>query len=87
MKEADNGIGLIAAVVVLGFMFVWFFVPDKKQAIQHWWYGMTIDCDQIHSEVSHHHRCKISDDCELVRSESIRADELEVQYGRYFGKL
>jgi len=87
MKSIDGLIGLIAAVLVLGFMFMWFFVPEKKQEIQDWWYGMTIDCDQLHSEVSHHRRCKTSDDCELARKESIRAEQLEVQYRRYCGAL
>ena len=87
MKSIDGLIGLIAAVLVLGFMFMWFFVPEKKQEIQDWWYGMTIDCDQLHSEVSHHQRCKTSDDCELARKESIRAEQLEVQYRRYCGAL
>ncbi len=87
MKEIDYWIGLIASVLVLGFTYVWMFVPEKKQEIQDWWYGMTIDCDQLRSEVLNHQRCKRSDDCELARKESIRAEKLEVQYGRYCGKL
>jgi hypothetical protein len=44
---------------------------------------MTIDCQQMHSEVSNHQSCKISEDCELSRRESIRAEKLEAQYRRY----
>ena len=87
MKLINSLIGLIATVFVLGFVYVWLFVPEKKQEIQDWWYRMTIDCGQMHSEVSHHRDCKIRDDCELVRRESIRAVKLEAQYGRYCGKL
>lgn len=87
MKLLNSLIGLTATVFVLGFVYVWMFVPVKQQEIQDWWYRMTIDCDQMHSEVSHHQRCKISDDCELTRKESIRAEKLEVRYGRYCGKL
>ncbi len=76
-------IGLIATVLVLGFLYAWIFVPEQKQEIQDWYYGMTIDCQQMHSEVTDHQRCKISDDCELVRRESIRAENLEAQYDRY----
>ncbi len=87
MKTINYWIGLIISVLVLGFAYVWMFVPEKKQEIQDWWYDLTIDCDQLHSEVSNHQRCKISDDCELARKESIRAEKLEAQYGRYCGKL
>ena len=87
MKLINSLIGLTATVFVLGFVYVWLFVPEKKQEIQDWWYRMTIDCDQMHSEVSHHQDCKIRNDCELVRRESIRAAKLEAQYGRYCGKL
>ena len=80
-------IGFIASVLVLGFLYVWIFVPEKKQEIQDWWYGMIIDCQQMHSEVTHYQRCKISDDCELVRRASIRAEMVEAQYGRYCSKL
>ncbi len=87
MKLINSLIGLTATVFVLGFVYVWLFVPEKKQEIQDWWYRMTIDCDQMHSEVSHDQECKISDDCDLARKESIRAEKLEAQYGRYCGKL
>ena len=87
MKAIDNLIGLLTALLVLGFAYVWIFVPEKKQEIQDWWYGVTIDCDQLRSEVWNHQQCKRSDDCELARKESIRAEKLEVQYGRYCGKL
>ena len=87
MKMINSLIGMAATAVVLGFLYVWMFVPEKKQEIQGWWYGMTIDCDQMHSEISNHQRCKRSNDCELARKESIRADKLEVQYGKYCGKL
>ena len=79
-------IGLIAAVLVLGFLYVWEFEPEQKQELQDWWYRMTIDCQQMHSDVSNHQRCKISDDCELARKESIRAEKLEAQYDRYCGR-
>jgi hypothetical protein len=87
MKAINYWIGLTTAILVFGFAYVWMFVPEKKKEIQDWWYGMTIDCPQLHSEVSNHQRCKISDDCELARSESIRAEKLEAQYGRYCGNL
>jgi hypothetical protein len=79
-------IGLIAAVLVLGFLYVWEFEPEQKQELQDWWYRMTIDCQQMHSDVSNHQRCKISDDCELARKEAIRAEKLEAQYDRYCGR-
>jgi hypothetical protein len=87
MKLINSLIGLAAAVFALAFVYVWLFVPEKKQEIQDWWYRMTIDCDQMLSEVSHDQDCNISDDCELARKESIRAEKLEAQYGRYCGKL
>ena len=77
----------MTAVLVLGFAYVWMFVPEKKQEIQDWWYGMTIDCDQLHRDVTRHQLCKRRDDCELARKESIRAVKLEVQYSRYCGAL
>ena len=83
MALINKLIGLIATVLVLVFSYVWMFVPEQKQEIQDWYYGMTIDCQQMHSEVSNHQRCKISDDCELARRESIRAEKLEAQYRRY----
>ena len=83
MKAINNLIGLVTAVLVLGFAYVWMFVPEKKQEIQDWWYGMTIDCSQMQSEVINHQLCKTSDDCELSRKESIRAEKLEVQYSTY----
>ncbi len=82
MKAINNLIGLVTAVLVFGFAYVWMFVPEKKQEIQDWWYGMTVDCDQLRSEVWNHQQCKRSDDCELARKESIRAEKLEAQYGR-----
>jgi hypothetical protein len=87
MALINKLIGLITTVLVLVFLYVWMFVPEQKQEIQDWYYGMTIDCQQMHSEVSHHQDCKISDDCELARRESIRAEKIEAQYGRYCGKL
>ena len=87
MKLLSELIALTAIVFVLGFAYVWMFVPEKKQEIQAWWYGIIIDCDQMHSDISNHQRCKRSDDCELARKESIRAEKLEVLYGKYCGKL
>jgi hypothetical protein len=87
MKLINSLIGLAATVFALGFVYVWLFVPEKKQEFQDWWYRMTIDCDQMHSEVLHDQDCNISDDCELARKESIRAEKLEERYGRYCGKL
>ena len=86
MKAIDQLIGLMTAVLILGFTYVWMFVPEKKQDIQDWWYGMTIDCDQLRREVENHQRCKRSDDCELARKESIRAEKLEQQYRQYCSK-
>ncbi len=83
MALINKLIGLIATVLVLVFLYVWMFVPEQKQEIQDWYYGMTIDCQQMHSELSNHQRCKISDDFELGRRESIRAEKLEAQYRRY----
>ena len=76
----------MATVLVLGFLYVWVFEPEQKQELQDWWYRMTIDCQQMYSDVSNHQRCKISDDCELARKESIRAEKLEAQYDRYCGR-
>ena len=87
MKAINNLIGLVTALLVFGFAYAWIFVPEKKQEIQDWWYGVTIDCDQLRREVWNHQQCKRSDDCELARKESIRAEKLEAQYGRYCGKL
>lgn len=87
MKMLNELIALTATVFVLGFAYVWMFVPEKKQEIQDWWYSMTIDCHEMYSEVLNHQRCKRSDDCELARKESIRAEKLEAQYGRYCGEL
>ena len=87
MKAINDWIGLIIAMLVFGFAYVWMFVPEKKQEIQDWWYGMTIDCDQLRREVWNHQQCKRSDDCELARKESIRAEKLEVQYRKYCEKL
>ena len=77
MALINNLIGLITTVLVIVFLYVWRFVPEQKQEIQDWYYGMTIDCKQMHSEVSNHQSCKISDDCELARTESIMAEKLE----------
>ena len=87
MKAINNLIGLITAVLVLGFVYVWMFVPEKKHDIQDWWYDMTIDCDQLRLEVMNHQSCKRSDDCELARKESIRAEKAELQYRKYCGNL
>ena len=86
MALINKLIGLIAVILVLVFLYAWMFVPEQKQDIQDWYYGMTIDCQQMHSEVFNHQSCKISDDCELARKESIRAEKLEAQYGRYCGE-
>jgi hypothetical protein len=87
MKLINKVIGLTVTVLLLGFVYVWMFVPEKKQGIEDWWYGMTIDCQQMHSEISNHQRCKTSNDCELARKESVRAEKLERLYGKYCGKL
>lgn len=83
MKLINKLLGLIATVLAFGFVFVWTFVPEKKQEIQDWWYGMTFECSQMHSQLAVDQRCKASDDCELSRKESIRAEKLEAQYSRY----
>ncbi len=83
MKTINDWIGLVIALLVLGFAITWLFAPEKKQAIQDWWYGMTVDCDQLHSEISRHQLCKTSDDCDLAPKESIRAQELADRYRRY----
>ena len=43
MKLLSELIALTATVFVLGFAYVWMFVPEKKQEIQDCWYGMIID--------------------------------------------
>ena len=87
MKVLRELIALTVTVFVLGFAYVWMFVPEKKQEIQAWWYGIIIDCNQMHSDILNHQRCNKSDDCELVRRESIKAEKIEVLYGKYCGKL
>jgi len=87
MKTLNDWIGLIAAIVAICFSFIWLYVPEKKQAIQDWWYGMTLDCAQMHGELWNDQRCKTSDDCELAHKELIRAEKLEVLYARYCGSL
>lgn len=87
MKLINSLIGLAAIVFVFWFAYVWMFMPEKKQEIQDWYYDLTIDCDQLRDSVWNARQCKISDDCELVRKEAIRAETLEAQYGRYCGKL
>lgn len=87
MKTINNLIGLIAATAVLSFLYVWMFVPDKKNEIQDWWYTMMIDCEQLQGEVANHQRCMRSDDCELARKEKIRAEKLELQYRKYCSEL
>lgn len=87
MKAINKLIGLTTALAILGFSYVWMFVPEKKQEIQDWWYGMTIECEQLQQEVASHQRCKTSDDCELARKDAIRAEKLEQQYQDYCGEL
>lgn len=87
MKLLSELIALAATIFVLGFAYVWMFVPEKKEDIQGLWYGIILDCDQMHSDILNHQRCKRSDDCELARKESIRAEKLEVLHNRYCGKL
>ena len=86
MKAINRLIGLTAAVLVFGLLYVWMFVPDRKQEIQDWWYGMLIDCEQLQRDISNHQRCKLSDDCELTQREKNRAEKLELQYRRYCGR-
>lgn len=85
MKLINKLLGIIATALLFGFVFVWLFMPDKKQEIKDWWYGATIDCDQMQRELINDQQCKLSNDCTLSRKESIRADKLEAQYNRYCG--
>jgi hypothetical protein len=87
MKLINTTVGLIITVFILALAYVWVFAPEKKQEIQDWWYSTTIDCQQMYIQVSNHQRCERRDDCELTRKESIRAEKLAAQYGRYCGKL
>ena len=87
MKKVNEWLGLLVAVFLLGFAYVWIFEPEKKQEIQDWWYGITIECDELQREVSLHQRCKTNDDCQLARKESIRAEKAEAQYNRYCSRF
>lgn len=87
MKLINSLIGLAAIAFVFWLAYVWVFMPEKKQEIQDWYYGLTIDCNQMRDSAWNLRQCKISDDCELARKEAIRAEKLEAQYGRYCGKL
>lgn len=87
MKALNRLLGLLLALLVLWFLYVWSFVPEKKQGIQDWWYEMMIDCEQLQQEISNHQRCERSDDCELARREKVRAKKLELQYHEYCSKL
>lgn len=83
MKALNGLLGLVAAAIVVWFLYVWTFEPQTKNDIQDWWYSMTIDCEQLQQEVSSHQRCILNDDCELPGKEKIRAEKLEVQYRKY----
>jgi hypothetical protein len=83
MKFINSLLGWAATLAILGFVYVWMFVPDKKQDIKDWWYGENVDCSQMHVELVNDRRCKTDDDCELSHKEAIKADELEAQYRRY----
>ena len=83
MKTLNRWLGLLVAAAIIGFVYVWLFVPEKRQEIEDWWFVLTNDCVQMHAELINDQECKISDDCELSRKESIRADTLEDQYLRY----
>jgi hypothetical protein len=87
MKLINKLLSLAIALLVLGFVYVWIFVPEEKREIQDWWYEMIIDCDQMHGEISTYQVCKRNADCELPRKESIRAAKLEEQYAKYCGEL
>ena len=83
MKTIGDWIGLVAALLVFAFIVTWFFLPEKKQSMLDWWHAMTIDCQQLHSEISNDENCETSDDCDLSRKESIRAKKAELRYDRY----
>lgn len=83
MKAINSLLGSIAAALVVWFLYVWAFAPEKKQDILNWWNSVVIDCQQLQQEVSSHQRCKLDDDCELPRKEKIRAEKLERQYRQY----
>lgn len=87
MKTINEWMGLLVAVFLLGFAYVWIFEPEKKQEIQDRWYRMTIECDELQREVSLHQRCTTSEDCELARKESIRAEKAKAQYNRYCSRI
>jgi hypothetical protein len=83
MKTVNKVLGLVVAIAVMGFVYVWLFVPDTKQDIEDWWFVLTNDCVQMHAELINDQECKISDDCELNGKESKRADKLEEEYLRH----
>ena len=87
MKAINSLLGLLAAAIVVAFLYVWILVPEKKSEIQDWWYGMMIDCEELQREVANHQTCNRSDDCELARKEKIRAEKLELRYRKYCSKL
>ena len=87
MKKIEEWLGVIAIILVLGFVFVWAFVPEKKQDIQDWWYSVTLDCDQMQRAVINDQQCKTSNECELSGKELIEADKLAAQYVRYCGAI
>lgn len=86
MKLIKSIIGLFVVVILAAFVYVWMFMPDKKQEIKDRWYDMIIDCEQLRSEVSNHQRCERSDDCQLARKVRIRVEKLEAQYAKYCGE-
>ncbi len=87
MKRLNELIGWTFTLLVLCFAIAWLFMPEKKQAMQDWWYGSTVDCPALRAELWNDQLCIQDDDCGLARKESIRADKLEKHYARYCGPL
>jgi len=84
MKKAINTfVGVTTALLFLGFVYVWTSAPMEKRAIQDWWYGLSIDCEQLQRDVSNQQRCERSADCELSRRAAASAEELQAQYRQY----
>lgn len=74
---------MLALAAVVGFLYVWLFLPQGKQAIIDWWYGATLDCVEMQNDIANHRRCELSPDCQLSGRETRRARELDSQYARY----
>jgi hypothetical protein len=83
MNALNRLLGLLTLAAVAGFLYVWLFSPAKKQALEDWWYGATIDCVGMQGDIASHRRCELSPDCQLSGRETRKARDLESRYARY----